>query len=73
MGNPDQAAYFLAKYEEYHAKALATTRPGIGKAFEAVARECLERAQNSDPTALRVRVRGPAFSCTSHTKPYRLR
>jgi hypothetical protein len=43
-------AYYLCKAEDYRKKAKAVNEPGLKAALEAVARECMAKARELDPT-----------------------
>jgi hypothetical protein len=42
--------YYLRKAEEYRAKAKAVREPSLKAALEAVARECMAKARELDPS-----------------------
>jgi hypothetical protein len=42
--------YYLRKAEEYRAKAKAVSEPSLKAALEAVARECMAKARELDPS-----------------------
>jgi hypothetical protein len=43
-------AYYLGKAEDYRKKASVVSEPGLKAALEAVARECMAKARELDPT-----------------------
>jgi hypothetical protein len=47
---PKDLAYYLAKAEDYRGKARVVQDPKLRAALEAIARECMARARELDPS-----------------------